>query len=78
MAQHLKIQSQFSPAATPKKARVESFNTVCQRNIQGEQAFFPQGEFRGTTVYFCTEACQQVFLSDPERFILAHSKGRVE
>jgi YHS domain-containing protein len=76
MAQRINIQTQKSPAADPNESRLDSLQTICQRSIQGDQAFFPQGEFHGQTVYFCTEACQQVFLSDPERFITAHSKRR--
>jgi len=48
--------------------------TVCHRTIRGGQAYFPQTEFHGRILYFCTEACQNVFLSDPERFYAAHSK----
>lgn len=76
MAERLMYQTRSSPAADPNEARLDSFITICQRSIQGDQAFFLQGEFRGQTVYFCTEACQQVFLSDPEGFIAAHSKRR--
>jgi YHS domain-containing protein len=50
--------------------------TVCHRTITGELPFYPQAEFHGRTIYFCTETCQSVFLSDPERFYAAHSKRR--
>ena len=50
--------------------------TVCHRIITGDPAYYPQAEFHGRTIYFCTETCQSVFLSDPERFYTAHSKRR--
>jgi YHS domain-containing protein len=50
--------------------------TVCHRTITGEPVYYPQAEFHGRIIYFCTEACQSVFLSDPERFYAAHSKRR--
>lgn len=50
--------------------------TVCQRTITGDPAVYPQVEFHGRIIYFCTEICQSVFLSDPERFYTAHGKRR--
>ncbi|HEY5271078.1 MAG TPA: hypothetical protein VII97_12115 [Anaerolineales bacterium] len=50
--------------------------TACHRTITGDPAFYPQAEFHGRTIYFCTETCRSVFLSDPERFYAAHSKRR--
>jgi len=50
--------------------------TVCHRTITGEPARYPQAEFHGRTIFFCTEACLSVFLSNPERFYAAHSKWR--
>jgi YHS domain-containing protein len=50
--------------------------TVCHRTITGDRAYYPQAEFHGRTIYFCTETCLSVFLSDPERFYAAHSKRK--
>jgi YHS domain-containing protein len=50
--------------------------SVCHRTIRGDTAYFPQVDFHGRTIYFCTETCKSVFLSDPERFYTAHSKRR--
>jgi hypothetical protein len=36
--------------------------TVCHRTITGEPARYPQAEFHGRTIFFCTEACLSVFL----------------
>ncbi|HEX7542438.1 MAG TPA: hypothetical protein VF352_09935 [Anaerolineales bacterium] len=50
--------------------------TVCHRTITGVPAYYPQAEFHGQTIYFCTKTCHSIFLSDPERFYTAHSKRR--
>jgi YHS domain-containing protein len=50
--------------------------TVCHRTITDDRTYYPQAEFHGRTIYFCTETCQSVFLSDPERFFAVHSKQR--
>lgn len=52
--------------------------TVCHRTLTGDPAYYPQAEFHGRTIYFCTETCQSVFLSDPERFYEAHSRRHVD
>jgi YHS domain-containing protein len=76
MTERIQVRSHSSRAIGSSEGQLDSLKTVCQRIIQGDQAFFPQAEFHGQTVYFCTEACQMVFLSDPERFINAHEKRR--
>jgi len=35
--------------------------------------WYPHAEYRGQTIYFCTEFCLEAFLADPERFYMAHS-----
>jgi YHS domain-containing protein len=50
--------------------------TVCHRAISGDPVYYPQAALHGQTIYFCTDTCQSVFLSDPERFYAAHSKRR--
>jgi len=50
--------------------------TVCHRPLTGDLAYYPQAEFHGRIIFFCTDLCQRVFLSDPERFYDAHSKRR--
>jgi YHS domain-containing protein len=63
----------FIEAVPVTKAEIE---TICHRRIIGDPAFYPQEDFHGRTIYFCTQTCQSVFLSDPERFYAAHSKRR--
>jgi YHS domain-containing protein len=52
--------------------------TVCHRTINADPAYTPQAEFHGRMIYFCTETCLSVFLSDPERFHAAHSRRHVD
>ena len=75
--------SQANPAADTEEETLacmvvpipaRGVETVCHRTIHGDPAFHPQAEYHGQTIYFCTETCQSVFLSDPERFYAAHSK----
>ena len=49
---------------------------VCHRTLTGDLAYVPNEQFHGRIIYFCTETCRSVFLSDPERFYTAHSKRR--
>jgi YHS domain-containing protein len=64
------------PAYHPESCAGRDPETVCHRTITGDPAYYPQAEFHGRTIYFCTETCHSVFLSDPERFYVAHSKRR--
>jgi YHS domain-containing protein len=50
--------------------------SVCHRTIRGDTSYYPQAVFHGRIIYFCTETCKSVFMSDPERFYSAHSKWR--
>jgi YHS domain-containing protein len=52
--------------------------TVCHRTITGDPAYYSQAEFHGRIIYFCTEVCQSVFLSDPERFYATHSRRHMD
>jgi YHS domain-containing protein len=47
---------------------------VCGRCITGDPDYFPQAEYRGRMVYFCTDFCLNAFVSDPDRFISVHRK----
>ncbi len=49
---------------------------VCGRRPTGDPAYFPQAEYRGRRVYFCTDVCLNEFLLDPDGFILAHNHWR--
>jgi YHS domain-containing protein len=76
MDRRTEVGSQPNPALDLEDKIFAFPETVCHRTISGKPVFYPQAEFHGRTFYFCTETCQSVFLSDPERFYAAHSKRR--
>lgn len=52
------------------------FVTLCGRIFRNtDPRYFPRAEYRGRTIYFCTESCLGAFLSDPDLFYKAHSKS---
>jgi YHS domain-containing protein len=63
-------------AASPIAQAVDRFHTVCKRVLRADPDYFPRAEYRGKTIYFCTESCLDAFLADPERFYCAHSRPR--
>lgn len=67
------MSEQDPPPAAPGQ-RLERFHAVCKRVFRASPAYFPRGEYRNKTIYFCTEACRDAFLADPERFYGAHSR----
>ena len=58
-----------------EKAKRHSFVALCGRVFRSDPEFFPQTEYRGHTIYLCTDACLDTFLSDPDRFVAAHKKS---
>ncbi len=58
------------PPLPPRNPRA----TVCHRPMTTALEWYPHAEYRGRTIYFCTEFCLEAFLADPDRFYLAHSK----
>jgi YHS domain-containing protein len=61
---------------TESKASRPTFVALCGRVFRSDPEFFPQAEYRGCTIYLCTEFCLDAFLSDPDRFVAAHKKKR--
>jgi hypothetical protein len=61
-------------AATEIKKR-PLFVALCGRVFRSDPEFFPQAEYRGRTIYLCTEVCLDAFLADPDRFVAAHKKS---
>jgi YHS domain-containing protein len=57
--------------STPKLTR---FVTLCGRVVHADPAYFPRTEYRGRTIYLCTESCLGAFLADPDVFYKAHRK----
>jgi YHS domain-containing protein len=59
-------------AITPQK-----FTTLCGRTFQDtDPQYFPRAQYRGRTIYFCTESCLGAFLADPEIFYKIHRKSK--
>jgi len=77
MDRRTEIGSQPDPVHEDDDVTLAFLETVCHRTITSDPAYYSQAEFHGRTIYFCTEICQSVFLSDPERFYTAHSRRRV-
>lgn len=66
--------SEQIPATIPPVPTARRFHTVCKRVFHADPVYFPQAEYQGNVVYFCTETCLEAFLADPERFYCAHSQ----
>lgn len=49
------------------------FVTLCGRIFRDtDPTYFPRAEYRGRTIYFCTESCLGAFLANPDDFYKAH------
>jgi len=56
--------------------RSPRFITLCGRIFHNtDPQYFPRTEYRGRTIYFCTESCLGAFQADPIRFYVAHRKS---
>ncbi len=56
--------------------RSQRFGTLCGRVFHNtDPQYFPRAEYRGRTIYFCTNSCLAAFLSDTQRFYKAHRKS---
>jgi YHS domain-containing protein len=51
-----------------------SFQSVCRRVIVNNPVYYPQAEYQGRVIYFCTSFCLDAFNADPDRFYIAHSR----
>jgi YHS domain-containing protein len=60
-----------SPSLEEKKQN--RFVTLCGRIFRdSDPAYFPRAQYRGRTIYLCTEACLGAFLADPDTFYRVH------
>jgi YHS domain-containing protein len=58
-------------SSQPKKFK--HFVTLCGRKFRDtDPAYFPRLEYRGRTIYLCTESCLGAFLADPDIFYKVH------
>jgi YHS domain-containing protein len=56
----------------PHKHR-NQFVTLCGRVFRDtDPAYFPRAEYKGRTIYFCTDSCLGAFLADPDLFYKVH------
>ena len=64
-----------------KEKNHHRFVTLCGRIFRdADPAYFPRVEYRGRTVYLCTDSCRGAFLADPDVFYKVHrnsEKGKV-
>jgi YHS domain-containing protein len=52
------------------------FTTLCGRTLlDTDPQYFPRAQYRGRTIYFCTDSCLGAFLADPEIFYKVHQKS---
>lgn len=56
--------AQYQTTLPPK----QEFRTACG-GIITDPSKYPREEYRGETTYFCTEACLNVFLLNPDAFM---------
>ncbi len=62
------------PTAETAKKSPPQFVTLCGRIFRyADPQYFPRAEYRGRTIYFCTESCLGAFLADPDVFYRVHS-----
>ena len=53
--------------------KTKQFVTLCGRVFRDtDPAYFPRAEYKGRTVYFCTDSCLGAFLADPDLFYKVH------
>ena len=49
------------------------FVTLCGRIFRDtDVTYFPRVEYRGRTLYLCTQTCLDAFVADPDMFYKAH------
>lgn len=56
--------------------RSSRFVTLCGRIFHNtDPQYFPSAQYRGRTIYFCTDSCLAAFQADPQRFYVAHRQS---
>ena len=53
------------------------YKTACGGFIK-DPSRYPSAEFHGEQIYFCTQACLDVFLKDPEPFMAGEIEHPLE
>lgn len=65
------MQPQANSSSQPE------IKTVCGGGIQ-DISKFPDAEYKGEKVYFCTRACLKAFLSSPDAFMAGEVEHPLE
>lgn len=61
------------PEQTQFRRKNKPFITLCGRIFRdADPAYYPRTEYRGRTIYLCTDSCLGAFLADPEIFHKVH------
>jgi len=61
------------PEYSPDQKKYPRFVALCGRKFRDtDSAYFPRMEYRGRTIYLCTDACFGAFLSDSDIFYKIH------
>jgi len=63
----------MSTYSIQKKSASRRFVTLCGRIfLDADPDYFPHAEYRGRTIYLCTESYLGAFLADPDIFYKVH------
>jgi YHS domain-containing protein len=55
----------------------KKFVTLCGRILRDtDPQYFPHTQYRGRTIFFCTESCLGAFLDDPDIFYNVHRRSK--
>jgi len=61
------------PENSSQHKKRHPFITLCGRIFRdADPAYYPRAEYRGRTIYLCTESCLGAFLADPDVFHKVH------
>lgn len=56
-----------------KVLNTSKFITLCGRIfVNTDSTYFPRAQYRGKTIFLCTESCLGAFLADPDLFYKVH------
>lgn len=62
-----------STKITPTNPTSRKFAALCGRVFRdADSSYFPSVQYRGRTLYLCTESCLGAFLADPDLFYKMH------
>ncbi|HVN16473.1 MAG TPA: hypothetical protein VMT73_12085 [Anaerolineales bacterium] len=63
----------MTPRDEDQTKRPARFVTLCGRIFRDtDSSYFPHAQYRGHTIYFCTDSCLGAFLADPDIFYKMH------